>query len=405
MRIFAVVAALIVALSSTAAAAAAPAKAGEAAGKTRVIVLGVDHGTQLVSRNDQPGMLTAFLDQVRPDAICIERPPEQAARGDYYEYTYEVQGVILPYAARTHTALCPIDWMPPVEDQKLGFGLDLDTPLELRRPNGFQGFLSFPEANAIQRDFFAADDPANLARVVQWAATPAPAASQDLPRRLYLYRTFMQAQRIRAAAAARPGKTVLVVIGYFHKPDIEANLAKDPAIDLVQPSSLGRPDPAAVAAATTTEQLAAILAFNLLGVQADSGNVDWAWVADVLAQMEQRQPGPATSLLRIRYDLLTGTIDPAKAARRYAALAADTPDDARFAWTGVEDKSRVDSFFDPFGNLSVRQRALVEQARCLFAQGQIRSGDALIETVARTLPKRQAFQLTGYAARLHPKKG
>ncbi|MBB5987879.1 hypothetical protein [Sphingobium lignivorans] len=372
--------------------------------RTRVIVLGVDHGTQLLSERDQPGMLAAYLKQVQPDAICIERPPEQAARGDYYEYTYEVQGIILPYAKASRTTLCPIDWMPPVEDAKLGFGLDLDTPLEIRRPSGFQGFLTFPDRASLTRDFFAADDPQNLAAVVHWAATPAPRADLDLPRRLYLYRTFLQARRIHAAAIAHPGKTVLVVVGYFHKPDLEDILSHDPAIELVKASAYARPDDDAVEAATTTEHLAAILSFNLLGAQAETGIVNWRWVGNVLDRFQARQQGPEANLLRIRYELLTGRITPAQASRQFRLLAAGTADDVRFSWTGVQDALRIDSFFDPFGNLSVRQRALIELARCLFATGHAREADATIGQVKRTLSPRQALQLTGYAERLRPDK-
>ncbi|WP_295918156.1 hypothetical protein [uncultured Xanthomonas sp.] len=367
---------------------------------TRVAILGVEHAAQLVSERDQPGVLAAFLEQLAPDAICIERPPEQAARGDYYEYTYEVQGVILPYAAAHPVALFPIDWMPPVEDARLGFGMDLDTPLELRREQGFQGFLSFSDKAALQRDFFAADAAENVAAVRKWAQTPAPRADQDLPRRLYLYRTFLQAQRIRAAALAHPGKTVLVVVGYFHKPDLEAILAHDPAIALVQPSTLGRPTADAVERATTATQRAAILAFNLLGTQAETGNVDWAWMSRVLDAYAADAPAAETALLRTRLALLSGQLAPAEARRRYTRLAEETPAELAFGWTGVQDRTRVDSFFDPFGNLTVRQRATLELARTDYALGRSRDGDAAIARLKADLSPRKALQLSGYAARL-----
>lgn len=369
---------------------------------TRVAILGVEHAAQLVSERDQPGVLAAFLEQLAPDAVCIERPPEQAARNDYYEYTYEVQGVILPYAATHAVAVCPIDWMPPVEDARLGFGVDLDTPLELRREQGFQGFLSFPDKAALQRDFFAADAAENVAAVRKWAQTPAPRADQDLPRRLYLYRTFLQAQRIRAAALAHPGKTVLVVVGYFHKPDLEAILAHDPAIALVQPSTLGRPTADAIERATTASQRAAILAFNLLGTQADTGNVDWAWMTRVLDTYATAAPAAETALLRTRLALLSGQIAPAEARRHYAQLAEEAPAELAFGWTGVQDRARVDSFFDPFGNLTVRQRATLELARTDYALGRDRDGDAAIERLKADLSPRKALQLSGYAARLRP---
>ena len=64
-------------------------------GKTTVIVLGVDHAAQLVARNDRPALLAAFLAHAKPDAICIERSPEAFARNDYYEFTYEVQDLVV----------------------------------------------------------------------------------------------------------------------------------------------------------------------------------------------------------------------------------------------------------------------------------------------------------------------
>src|SRR5688500_7944026 len=65
---------------------------------TRVVVLGVNHAAQLVSEADQPGMLLAFIRRLAPDAVCVEREPEAYARNDHYEFTYEIQDVVLPYA-------------------------------------------------------------------------------------------------------------------------------------------------------------------------------------------------------------------------------------------------------------------------------------------------------------------
>ena len=370
--------------------------------RTRVTILGVEHAAQLVAEKDQPGMLAAWLDLVKPAAVCIERPPEQASRQDYYEFTYEIQGIILPWAAKNAAELCPIDWMPPAHDQLLGFGLDLDTPLEVRKAQGFQGFLTFPDRKILDWDFFSANDPATLAPLQKWAAEPAPRADRDLPRRLYLYRTFMQAQRVRAIAHKRKGETVLVVVGYFHKPDIEAILKHDPAIELVPAASLGRPDDAAVRAATTAEHRGAILAFNLLGMQAITGVVNWQWIERVLADFAGEAPSPEARLFQTRYAMLMGKISLADAARRYTAIAEDAASAKPFGWTGVKDKSRIDSFFDPFGNLDVRQRARVELARTLFAQGKDVRAQQVLDTLAATLSPRKALQLHGYTPLLKP---
>ncbi|MBY8821534.1 hypothetical protein [Sphingomonas colocasiae] len=367
---------------------------------TRVIVLGVEHAAQLVAKGDQPGALAAFATALAPDAICIERAPEQFARGDHYEFTYEIQGILLPLAAETGVDICPFDWMPPVEDQKLALGLDLETPPEIRPQSGFRGFLSFPDPAILKRDLFDADRAETTGQTRRWAGTAAPRADRDFPRRLYLYRTFMQARRIRAAAARHPGGTVLVVVGQFHKPDIEAILRDDPAIALVQPSSLPRPSPDEVARATSQAHRAAILSFNLLGVQGEGGTVDWPWVGAVLDAFEAGSPGPEARLYRIRYRQLTKAAALAEAIAAYRALARDPGASVMPVWNGAKDPARIDSYFDPFGNLSIAQRAGVELARCLAANGKRRDAADELARVRADLPDGKARQLDGYASRL-----
>ncbi|MGV3482348.1 MAG: hypothetical protein ACO1O3_20520 [Sphingobium sp.] len=369
---------------------------------TRVIVLGVEHAAQLVARADQPGALAAFAKSLAPDAICIERAPEQFARGDHYEFTYEIQGVLLPLALETGADICPFDWMPPVEDQKLALGLDLETPPELRPQSGFRGFLSFPEPAILKRDLFDADRAETTEPMRRWAGTAAPRADRDFPRRLYLYRTFMQAQRIRAAAGRRPGGTVLVVVGQFHKPDIEAILRDDPAIVLVQPSSLPRPTPDEVERATTQVHRAAILSFNLLGVQGEGGNVDWRWIGEVLDAFEARSPGPEARLYRIRYRQLTGLVALAETIDAYRKLSRDPGASVMPIWNGVKDPARIDSYFDPFGNLSVAQRATVELARCLAVKGKGREAADELARARAGLADMKVRQLDVYAARFIP---
>lgn len=387
---------LLLAVLSMAASAAVA-----AAAPTRVIVLGVDHAAQLVSEADQPAVLAAFIDQVAPDAICIERAPEAFARNDHYEFTYEIQDVVVPMARARRIALCPFDWMPPDEDERLGFGMSVSQPLEVRRASGFQGFLAFPDAAARTRRFFHADDRANLAQVDAWARTASDAATarHDLPRRLFLYRTFLQAQRIAAAARAHPGGTVLVVVGEFHKHDIEDVLSGAADITLVQPSSLGLPAAEQIDAHDSRVYRLAIARFNVLGAQAATGNVDHAWVARVIAALAAENDDAEVELLRIRHARLTGAMTPEAAVAAYCALAVR--DDAHRAagWDGVLDRSRVDAYFDPFGNLRVDQRARVELARELAATGDAAGAEALRVALTGELTPRQARQFDAYWAR------
>ena len=41
--------------------------------KTKVVILGVNHAYQLVSKECQPAAYRAFFDRVKPDVIGIER--------------------------------------------------------------------------------------------------------------------------------------------------------------------------------------------------------------------------------------------------------------------------------------------------------------------------------------------
>ncbi|MEZ0472655.1 hypothetical protein [Luteimonas salinilitoris] len=362
----------------------------------RVVILGVDHAVQLVSKEDQPGMLAAFIERVAPDAICIERPPEQYARDDHYEFTYEIQDVALPYAREHGIEVCPFDWIPSQEDQMLGWSLDLSVPPEVRAPDGFQGFLSFPEPHRLRRTLFAADDPATLGDAHAWVRGWPERMSRDLPRRMFLYRTFMQARRIAAAAKARPGRTVLVVVGELHKHDIEAILADEPAVEIMQPSRYGAPAAEAVARLTTRAHRIAIASFNILGRQASTGNVDWDWVGNVLDALEAERRDAETDLLRTRHDVLTGRIDAAAAIARYRRIAADPAARRGATWDGVLDRGRVDSYFDPFGNLRIDQRARVELARELRRLGETEEVAGLLAALRRELTPRKARQLEAY---------
>lgn len=379
-------------LAATASATAPP---------TRVIVLGVDHSTQLVARGDQPAALDAFLARAKPDAICVERTPDAFARNDFYEFTYEVQSVVVPYARRNGIDLCPVDWEPSREDQLLGFGVDLEALPELRPAKGFQQFLSFPQAATLQRRLLNADNPDNVARVAQWASQPAKNAADDLPRRLYLYRTYMQAKRLAQAARARPGGTVVLVVGEFHKRDIEAILAGDPAIELVQPSTVGEPTADELRRHDRREYRLAIATFNLLGAQAATGRIDFAWLRDVIGQLEEENDTPEVRLLATRLARLEGRIDAKQAIARYEQIA-NIDGDPAFTWNGVKDRTRIDSYFDPFGNLDLRRRALLEAAREWQRLGNRRKSASLLTRVADGLSPRQQLQLRGYWQREFP---
>jgi hypothetical protein len=335
------------------------------------VILGVDHSAQLGAPAYHPGYFRVFFDRVKAAAICIERSPDEFARGDYYEFTYEVRHIAVPYARAHGLDICPIDWLPSRDDERLAFGrLEVVDPPPVRQPTGFQGFLAL-DSSSLKRTIFFADSDQTRRETRDFFDGARVAGWRDFPRRLDLYRTFMQAMRVRAAARAHQGQTVLVVVGSMHKEDIERVLGDDPGILIVQPSTYGPIAAAQADALLNQNDLAAILSFNLLGVQASVGSVDWRWVATILDRFARDHPRSAElPLLRTRYDVLTGRTTSATAAPTYERIAAATDSLARFTFTGVEDARRIDSYYDPFGHLSIRERALVEAAREYAAVGR-----------------------------------
>jgi hypothetical protein len=370
--------------------------------RTTLVILGVEHSAQLVGRSYHPGYLRAFFDRVHPAAICVERSPEEFARGDYYEFTYEVQHVAVPYARERGIDLCPIDWLPSRDDERLAFGrLEVVDPPAVRPSAGFQTFLTIDSLAARHTLFFADSDAARrVARA--FFDGPRRPGTRDFPRRLDLYRTFLQAMRVQAAARAHPGRTVLVVVGAFHKDDLENILGGDPRIRVIQPSSYGAPRAAKADARLTPTDLAAIASFNLLGLQATTGVVDWPWVRSVLDDLERASGAtPEVRLLRTRYAVIVERRPAADAALAYERIAQDADSTTRFTFTGVEDPRRVDSYYDPFGNLTVRQRAQLEAAREWVRAGrpeEVRRIGAEIRRSARWGPLAGA-QFDAYWAR------
>lgn len=365
--------------------------------KTKVIILGVAHTPQLIAESYQPAVLRAYMDKVKPDAICIERSPQEFARNDYYEFTYEQQYLVVPYARENRIPLCPIDWLPAAEDTLLAYNIaDLEKPPFARRASGFQGFISFPNKEDLTLELFHAETESDREKQRKFANTPPPHARADYYRRLYLYRTFMQAQRIAQAAKAFQGKTVLVVVGALHKNDIEQILKDDSAIDIVQPSTFGHPDAESITKATKREDLLAIATFNLLGMQSKTGNVDWDWMSRLLARLEKEKETAETLLLKTRLRVLRSQLTPQQALINYQKAIDLAKPGEQFTWTGVKDHSRVDSYFDPFGNLSIRQRAQLEMARENGKLKQISLVEDIRKQLMRQLSPLKAQQLATY---------
>jgi hypothetical protein len=111
-------------------------------------------------------------------------------------------------------------------------------------------------------------------------------------------------------------------------------------------------------------------------VQSKEGLVGWGWLQRVVARLEE-QPTAETRLFRTRLDVRTGGVGPEDAAQHYERIRMMARDDERFTFTGVKDTTRIDSYYDPFGNLSIEQRARLEIARESHKGGRVEAAEGM----------------------------
>lgn len=338
--------------------------------KPALVILGVDHSSQLINYQQQPAALRAFISKMHPAAVCIERSPEEFSRNDFYEFTYEQQYVIVPFAKEKQLPLYPIDWLPPVSDMELAFGKgNLEVPDFIRQPNGFLGFTTFTTPADMDRGLYFADEDTYAPGVEKWYAPYPEKINFDFPRRLFLYRTFQQAKRIERVLQGHTERdTILVVIGAYHKHDISTHLGQN-GYRIIRPDTFGEISEDDIQQHFREEDAYAILSFNLLGMQSRLGKINTVLIDKAFAKLGTVQT-PELDLFRAKYAAISQTMNDKELIKHYRGLLGKTDPATVFTWNGVKVKTRVDSYFDPFGNLTVQQRIQLELAAAHRKAGQ-----------------------------------
>jgi hypothetical protein len=330
--------------------------------KASIIVLGVTHSMQLVNPRQQPALLRAFFDRVNPKAICIESTPEQYAQNDFYEFTYEQQHCLIPYARKKSIPVYPIDWWPGAADLGIALGTnDVEYPPFIRQGNGFRGFVYFEDSSVFKHDLYYAEATAARNELKEWYTVYPEKLQFDFARRLFLYRTFMQSMHIKKAAENYAKDTILVVVGSYHKDDIEKTLSGF-GFTIINPADFGTFNHSEAGPSTNMEDIYAIASFNLLGLQSTTIFLDTSFLNTIMGLLWNDKMAE-NSLLDTRWKLLTKKISTAQAIDRYKNALNNLSREIKFTWTGVKNEGRLDSYFDPFGNMTVWQRINLELAR------------------------------------------
>jgi len=330
--------------------------------KPKVVILGVGHSTQLINYNHQPAAIRAFINKVKPSAICIERSPEEFSRNDFYEFTYEQQFAVVPYAKENNIPLYPVDWIPSETDSELGFGIkDLSVPRFVRQKEGFLGFTTFTEKRDFEDDLYFAEKEDYVKRITSWYSSQPEKTAFDLPRRMFLYRTFLQSRRIQKVLENYSSTdTILVVIGAFHKNDIENNLMEQ-GYQIIQPSAFGNTNQQEIDEEFRKQDGYSILSFNLLGMQSQIEKTNEKLVDYAFAKFGNDE-SIELEFFKIRRAVVFEKIPSKKALNLYQVLLGKIGNE-NWSWNGVKDETRIDSYFDPFGNLTLKDRIRLEIAR------------------------------------------
>lgn len=316
--------------------------------KSKIVILGVNHSYQLVSKECQPAAYRAFIDRVQPAGIGIERSPESFSRNDFYEFTYEQQDLIVPYAIEKGISLHPFDWNLTTEEQLLAWNIEnIDSPPFMRGEDTYKDFIYFPR---IEEDFFYSERPEVHDQINHWTDTPMK-DENDFPRRLFLYRTYMQAMRIKNIARQYKGKTLLIIVGHMHKPDIEGLLKSKDDIEIIHPSYYGYPSELEISNHQRLNDFYAIANFNLLGVQSRHETKN-KWLQEVITKLNQHSSSIETKLFTTLFNLPKYPSE--KLIEIYSKLVKDITSSTNFTYTDVKFKDRIDSYFDPFGNLDLK---------------------------------------------------
>jgi len=331
--------------------------------KAEVVILGVSHSAQLFVQDYRPAILRGWLANASPDVIAVELTPSRFDSKNYYDFTYEIQGVVIPFANEFGIGLAPFDWEPAKKEGRLMFGFDLFHTPTIRPSRGWRSFLSFTgDESELVKHFYIGDQNSIRKRLEGWMDTPATSPQAEAARRLYLYRTFLQARNIEQIARNNLGKRIVVVVGYMHQPDLERVLASSEVVRLISPSEFSVPEAQTLKQYERNEDLYAIAWANLFSTHSELHGFDTEWIKNVLHEIKGLDEGSEYKILKLKYEQRLSAEVSVSQLISWISLAESISLNDEPSWRGGISETRVDSDFEPFSALSLRQRAFHEAA-------------------------------------------
>jgi len=202
-----------------------------------VTVIGTFHGSMRGMKYYTPSKLKILIADSQPDVLAIEIRPEDFQVGRLDNNPWDMNEIVIPYATSKNIPLEPIDWWP--DDLRARHDLALK---EIEKSvEGKKRLMELEDEWALHKsDFPDFND-----------ATPEYIHSPEFSHRESEYRAnvkqqlgegpqnlmwYTRAEKINGnldvVIKKYPGKRITVVVGAFHRPDIERFLESQPQVQL-----------------------------------------------------------------------------------------------------------------------------------------------------------------------------
>jgi hypothetical protein len=194
--------------------------------KTQITIIGTFHDGLKNMKFYSPEKLQSFLEKTNPEIIAAEIRPQDYAKGDLSPNPWDMNEIVVPFAGVRHIEIEPIDWWP--DNMRAQYrqyykeltvtekGRQIYNEVEDEWAPHKKTFLSSREATPeyIHSSLFAERDSSFRSKVKKLVG--------EGPQNLFWYtRAEKMNENLAEVIRRHPGQRITVVVGAFHRPDIE----------------------------------------------------------------------------------------------------------------------------------------------------------------------------------------
>ncbi len=208
--------------------------------RTMVTVIGSYHHSLKKMKNYSPAVLTELIAKSSPQVIATEIRPEDFAKGDTSHNPWDVNEVVLPYAARKSIEVIPIDWWPnDMRSKQDAFFRQLKKSSAGRRILEEVDDEWRPHQSSVANFYDATPEYVHselfAERETEFRQRVAALVGEGPQNLMWLERAGHMNRYLARALQLHPGQRITVVVGAAHRPDIERFLRTLAGVEIRSP--------------------------------------------------------------------------------------------------------------------------------------------------------------------------